>query len=54
MKLVDPYTKRVLGRARSETYPALGHAQALLSGDGEKVKQFVTQTGTELAIDGLN
>jgi len=53
MKLVDPYTKRVLGRTRSETHLALGHAQALLSGDGEKFKQFVTQTGTELIADGL-
>ena len=53
MKLVDPYTKRVLGRTRSETYPALGHAQALFRGDGEKFKQLVTQTGTPLITDGL-
>jgi len=52
MKLVDPYTKRVLGRTRSETYPALGHAQALLSGDGEKFKQLVTQTSTPLSPMG--
>jgi len=53
MKLVDPYTKRVLGKTRSETYRALGHAQALLSGDGEKFKEFVTEMGTELTADGL-
>jgi hypothetical protein len=37
----------------SAAYQAIGDAQALLSGDGEKFKQFVTQTGTELAADGL-
>lgn len=53
MKLVDPNTKQVLGRKRSAAYPAIGDAQALLNGDGEKFKQFVTQTGTELTADGL-
>ncbi|MGH8658092.1 MAG: hypothetical protein ACREV4_06355, partial [Gammaproteobacteria bacterium] len=53
MKLIDPHTKQVLGRKRSAAYPALGHAQALLSGDGENFKQFVTQTGTQLTADGL-
>ncbi|MGH8602327.1 MAG: hypothetical protein ACREXR_05995, partial [Gammaproteobacteria bacterium] len=53
MKLIDPYTKRVLGRMSSEAHPTLGHAGALLSGDGEKFKQLVTQTGTRLIADGL-
>ncbi len=53
MKLVDPHTKQVLGRTRTQTYPALGHAPALLSGDGENFKHFVTQTGTRLIADGL-
>ncbi|MGH8588013.1 MAG: hypothetical protein ACREXX_01365 [Gammaproteobacteria bacterium] len=53
MKLIDPHTKQVLGRTSSKTYPTLGHAQALLSGDGENFKQFVTQTGTRLIADGL-
>jgi hypothetical protein len=54
MKLIDPDTKQVLGRKRSAAYPAIRDAQALLNGDGEKFKQFVTQTGTELIADGLN
>jgi len=53
MKLVDPYTKQVMGKTRSETYRALGQPQALLSGDGEKFKEFVTEMGTELTADGL-
>lgn len=47
IKLVDPDTKRVLGRTRSETYPALGHAQALLSGDGEKFKTVCHSNGAQ-------
>jgi hypothetical protein len=34
MKLIDPHTKQVLGRMSSETYPALGHAQAPLNVSG--------------------
>ena len=53
MKLIDPHTKQVLGRMSSDMYPTLSHPQALLNGDGENFKRFITQTGTRLIADGL-
>lgn len=56
MKLVDPSTKRALGRTRNQSYQALGpgQAQSLLAGNGEGFKQLVSQMGNRLVTDNLD
>lgn len=54
MKVLDPDTKRVLGRASRRAYRRELSAPELMAHDGEKLKQMVTQIGMQLATEGLH
>ena len=54
LKLIDPGTGRVIGRARAEDISVEGSALALLGHEGENFKSVVTRMGTRLLTNGLS
>jgi len=54
VKLIDPATRRVIGRTGVEAVPVKGTAQTLLADEAEKFKESVTETGAQLVRRGLS
>lgn len=53
VKLIDPATGQVIGRADADAYPVAGAAPNLLDHEAEKFKQLVTDVGAKLVRRGL-
>jgi hypothetical protein len=53
LKLIDPSTKRVLGRARNFTNRRISSAKELFSSEGEPFKRLFSDTGKQLIAEGL-
>ncbi|MGX2039023.1 hypothetical protein ACWJKU_02655 [Methylocaldum sp. MU1018] len=54
VKLVDPATRQVIGRAGIEAFPVEGTAQTLLDHEAEKFKALVAEAGARLISRGLS
>jgi len=53
VKLINPATRQVIGRAGVEVFPVKGTAQTLLAHEAEKFKETVAETGAQLIRRGL-
>ncbi len=53
LKLVDPVTRKVIGRTSAAAFPVQGPAQTLLEHDAAEFKQLVAETGARLIARGL-
>jgi hypothetical protein len=53
VRLVDPRTKQVLGRARNYSYPKTGPLTPLLQNGGEGMKRLIVETGNRLVTKCL-
>ncbi|MDD5578619.1 MAG: hypothetical protein PHY16_04970 [Methylobacter sp.] len=54
LKLIDPDTGQVIGKAKAKSFSAEDSAQALLSPDGANFKQLVQKIGAQLITQGLD
>lgn len=54
IKLIDPATKQVVGRARNAAFPDTGSLEELLKNDGRRFQQLFTETATKLVNKSLN
>lgn len=54
IKLIDPNTGQVIGKASTKTFSAKDSPQTLLNYDAEKFKQLVTEMGKRLITRGAN
>jgi hypothetical protein len=53
VRLIDPRTRRVLGRARESFFPDTGSLAPLLQNDGERIKGLILDTGDGLIVKCL-
>lgn len=53
LKLVDPRTGRVLGRAREAAYPTVDSPEKIFAGDAQRFKELFAQTTAPLVASSL-
>lgn len=54
VKLIDPASRKVIGRTAVEAFPVEGTAPTLLADEAEKFKQLVSTVGAKLIRQGLS
>jgi hypothetical protein len=54
VKLIDPISRKVIGRTAAEAFPVEGTAPVLLAHEAEKFKQLVSTVGAKLIKQGLS
>ncbi len=54
LKLVDPRSGKVLGRAREAAYPEVKSPEKIFAGDAQRFKELFAQTAAPLVASSLN